>query len=60
MKILNTIKMNVSTTKCPRGVNPDIVKNIALCIFLVIAVIYLKVYISRMEMSLRYQISLGP
>ena len=43
-------------------VNPEIVKNIACCNFLIITVIYIKVYISGMEMSQRihflYQISL--
>ena len=36
------------------GVNPEIVKNIARCNFLVIkTVMYIKVYISGMEMSQR-------
>ena len=44
------------------GVNPEIVKNIARCNFLIITVIYIKVYISGMEVSQRicfwYQILL--
>ena len=35
------------------GVNPQIVTNIALCIILIITVMYIKVYISGMEMSQR-------
>ena len=35
------------------GVNPEIVKNIARCKFLNITVMYIKVYISGMEMSQR-------
>ena len=35
------------------SVNPEIVKNIACCYFLIITVMYIKVYISGMEMSLR-------
>ena len=36
-----------------RGDNTEIVKNIALCNFLIITVIYVKVHISGMEMSQR-------
>ena len=43
------------------GVNPEIVKTIARCNFLIITLMYIKVYISGMEMSQRirfwYQIS---
>ena len=35
------------------SVNPEIVKNIARCNFLIITVMYIKVYISGMEMSQR-------
>ena len=38
------------------GVNPEIVKNIARCNFLIITVVYIKeVYISGMEVSQRIQ-----
>ena len=44
------------------GVNPEIVKNIARCNFLIVTVMYIKVYISGMEISQRmrfwYQILL--
>ena len=48
---------------CFKGsVNPEIVKNITRCNFLIITVMYIKVYISGMEMSQRihflYQILL--
>ena len=35
------------------GVNPEIVKTIARCNFVIITVMYIKVYISEMEMSQR-------
>ena len=35
------------------SVNPEILKNIACCNFLIITVMYIKVYISGMEMSQR-------
>ena len=35
------------------SVNPEIVKNIASCNFLIITLMYIKVYISGMEMSQR-------
>ena len=35
------------------GVNPEIMKTIARCNFLIITVMYIKVYISGMEMSQR-------
>ena len=37
------------------SVNPEIVKNIARSNFLIITVMYIKVYISGMEMSLHFQ-----
>ena len=37
------------------SVNPDIVKNIARCNSLIITLMYIKVYISGMEMSQRIQ-----
>ena len=42
---------NKQPTKCKGSVNPEIVKNIARCNFLIITVMYIKVYISGMEMS---------
>ena len=46
--LYNIISMNVK-----RSVNPEIVKNIARCYFLIITMMYIKVYISGMGMSQR-------
>ena len=35
------------------GVNPEIVKTIARCNFVIVTVMYIKIYISGMEMSQR-------
>ena len=45
--------MNLEKNVFKGSINPEIVKNIARCNFLIITVMYIKVYISGMEMSQR-------
>ena len=40
------VRSNKQPTKCKGSVNPEIVKSIARCNFLIITVMYIKVYIS--------------
>ena len=48
-----SVAINYYFTSVKESVNPEIVKNIACCNFLIITVMYIKVNISGMEMSQR-------